>query len=538
MVQHLNNGSGGFAAWNAARDKSQKNPAGNLLVWGLIAIVAGWLIGGWLSPTETGNRKLETGNNESSVQYPVSDIQDLPMQILAGERLTARVSGLRLSEIELLNFADEGGNIALLPHAFGEFAEVGFVGTGTQFPTNETIWTDSGFGGGTFNVNWTSPTGVRFNRQIILNTETYVISISDTITNNSNVPVSLAQYARFVRAEGEPSQFGMVAVGGIAYADGRIERQNWRRMARRAHMFSGDDGFVGFTDQYWQTVARIITGTESDKTMRMRVRPDGMFQADIAADAQNIMPGGVAYFSARIFAGPKNQSDLRTAAQLIPGIERTIDYGFFGFLTRPMLWSLNAIHAIVMNYGLAIIIFTILLRIVMWPLTKKAIVGMQALQKMQPEMARIQKKHGHDKMRMQQEMMNLYKNSGANPMGGCLPMLLQIPIFFALYKALLISVPMRHAEFLWITDLSTPDAWFILPVIMGATMWYQMRLQNSVKPTDERTAQMQKIMKMLPIVFTFMFAFMPAGLVLYWTVSNVFGIGQMIYIKRKSEIVK
>ena len=191
-----------------------------------------------------------------------------------------------------------------------------------------------------------------------------------------------------------------------------------------------------------------------------------------------------------------------------------------------------------MNYGLAIIIFTILIRILMWPLTRKSYTSMLAMQKMQPELQRVQKLYANDKQRMQIEMMRVYQTHKTSPMSGCLPMLIQIPIFFALYKALLISVQMRNAQFLWIHDLATMDPYFILPILMGATMWLQQYLQSNKSNTDDPNsiaAQTAKTMKWMPILFTIMFAWMPAGLVLYWTVSNIFGIGQMMWLKHKTQ---
>ncbi|MCL1902718.1 MAG: membrane protein insertase YidC, partial [Alphaproteobacteria bacterium] len=328
-----------------------------------------------------------------------------------------------------------------------------------------------------------------------------------------------------------------VASGGVAMENNDIRREDWRSIAKKQHAWMTPTGFVGFEDQYWQTVLHLGA---ADQTIRLKTLADGRLQAETSAAAVSVPAGQTVTVSTNIFAGPKTQSALGTASAAIPGIEQTIDYGWFWFLTRPFLWSINAIHGFVGNYGVAIILFTIFLRILMWPLTRKSFTSMAAMQKMQPQMQRIQKEYAHDKMRMQQEMMKMYKENKTSPMGGCLPMILQIPIFFALYKVLLISVPMRHANFLWITDLSVMDPYFILPIIMGATMWYQMHLQNAASKAqaadpNNPMAQMQKFMKWMPIIFTVMFAFMPAGLVLYWTVSNVFGIGQMWWIKRSSK---
>ena len=238
-----------------------------------------------------------------------------------------------------------------------------------------------------------------------------------------------------------------------------------------------------------------------------------------------------------IFVGPRDQTILNSVDSKISGIAETINYGWFWFLARPMLWVLNGIHHVVMNYGVAIIIMTILLRLLMWPLTRKSYASMAAMQKMQPEMQRIQKLYKNDKMRLQMEMMKLYQTHKTSPMSGCLPMLIQIPIFFALYKALLVSVQMRNAHFLWISDLSVMDPYFILPILMGLTMWAQQYLQSANKSTSSNdvVAQTQKMMNWMPLLFTIMFAWMPAGLVLYWTVSNVFGIIQMQIIKKQSK---
>ena len=249
------------------------------------------------------------------------------------------------------------------------------------------------------------------------------------------------------------------------------------------------------------------------------------------------MAGQSKSIETRIFAGPNQQNVLADSANQITGLDETVDYGWFGFLARPMLFGLNSFNNLISDYGLSIIVLTILLRLLMWPLTRKSFTSMVAMQKMQPEMARIQKLYKGDKMRLQMEMMKLYQTHKASPMSGCLPMLLQIPIFFALYKALLISVPMRGAGFLWISDLSMMDSLFILPILMGATMWLQQYLQSAASGTSAvgPAAQTQKVMKYMPILFTFMFAWMPAGLVLYWTVSNLFGIAQMYIIKKTNQ---
>ena len=198
---------------------------------------------------------------------------------------------------------------------------------------------------------------------------------------------------------------------------------------------------------------------------------------------------------------------------------------------------INWLYVLVGNYGIAIILMTLILRLLIWPLTRKSYVSTMAMQRMQPELQRVQKLYANDKARLQIEMMKVYQTHKTSPMSGCLPMLIQIPIFFALYKALLISVPMRSAHFLWVSDLAVMDPYFILPILMGATMWLQQYLQSpkQTSNTNDIMASTQRAMKWMPLLFTIMFAWMPAGLVLYWTVSNLFGILQMYIIKKTTK---
>ena len=353
--------------------------------------------------------------------------------------------------------------------------------------------------------------------------------MADTIKNAGKDEISVAPYARIVRPNDAKSSAG-VYTGSVAFVNSDLEREDWSRIADKSFAYSTTNGFIGFVDQYWETILSVAS---PDQTMRVRPLGD-MFQADAAAAAVSIAPGATQTITTNLYMGPRDHRILQTADAMIAGIDQTVDYGWFWFFVRPILWLLYVLNSFVMNYGVAIILMTLLLRLAMWPLTRKSYVSMMAMQKMQPEMARIQKLYANDKARMQMEIMRLYQTHKTSPMSGCLPMLIQIPIFFALYKALLISVQMRSAHFLWISDLASMDPYFILPILMGLTMWLQQHLQTASNgaQTNDAVAQTQKMMKWMPLLFTVMFAWMPAGLVLYWTVSNIFGIGQMYYIKK------
>ncbi len=227
-----------------------------------------------------------------------------------------------------------------------------------------------------------------------------------------------------------------------------------------------------------------------------------------------------------LYAGPKEHDRLK---KLNVGLEHIIDFGFFSILARPLFWILKFFYKVVGNYGWAIILLTILTRIPFIPITNKGQKSMKKLQQLQPKIKEIQKKYKKDPKRMQEEMMKLYKKHKVNPMSGCLPILIQIPVFFALYKVLLIAIELRGAPFmLWIKDLSQKDPYYILPIVMGITMF----LQQKMTPTTT-DAQQQKIMKYLPLIFTFLFLNFPSGLVLYWLVSNILGILQQWLLNRK-----
>ncbi|MDA8088692.1 MAG: membrane protein insertase YidC [Nitrospiraceae bacterium] len=228
-----------------------------------------------------------------------------------------------------------------------------------------------------------------------------------------------------------------------------------------------------------------------------------------------------------LYAGPKSEGKL---AALGSGLQYIVDYGFFSIISRPIFWLLKLINSGVGNYGWSIILLTILIRIPFLPIVAKGQKSMKKLQMVQPMMNEIRQKYKKDPQRMQRETMELYKKHKVNPMGGCLPMLLQIPVFFALYKVLLISIELRGAPFaLWITDLSLKDPYYVLPIIMGITMF----IQQKMTPTSAANPAQQKLMLFMPVIFTFMFLNFASGLVLYWLVNNLLSITQQAYINRK-----
>lgn len=526
MVQYLNNNNNfnsGFAAFMAAKNSEapKQSKFGKFLWWTFLFLVAWWIVGLFMNP------KVEPQSVATPDATVTVDISGVPVDNISSNEISANLQGLRISKINLKGFARSANDSADVTLVDGDgFVEVGVTTNGTTAPNATSVWKKSGD-----SMVWKNPDGLEFNRTVTV--DGYLIKIADTIKNNSKRDYSFAPYARILRNADKSSSAG-VYTGSVAYVNNDLEHNDWSKLDKKSFAYNTTNGFIGFADQYWETVANIDS---PDQTMRVKKQGE-LYDAGTVAAPVAIPAGQTKTITTNVFAGPRDSAVLKTAEGTINGIVNSVDYGWFGFLARPMLWSINTLHKFVMNYGLAIIIFTILIRILMWPLTRKSYVSMLAMQKMQPELQRVQKLYANDRQRMQMEMMRVYQTHKTSPMSGCLPMLIQIPIFFALYKALLISIPMRNANFLWIHDLATMDPYFILPILMGATMWLQQYLQTSKQTAGDKNdiaAQTAKTMKWMPILFTIMFAWMPAGLVLYWTVSNVFGIGQMMWLKHKAK---
>ncbi len=524
MVKYLDNNSG-FNMWNANKSAADgarpKSRLGNFLWWGILFLGTWWLFSMWMAPK---NMPAPTDTENAII---ATDVSNVPVNEISSDKITANVQGLRISNVALNDFAataDTGDvdRVTLLGDN-GDYLEIGLAATGTTAPDAKTLWQQTGD-----TMRWRNVDGVVFSRSITV--DGYLITVTDTVENKTKHEILFAPYARIVRS-GKSNSAG-VATGAIMNANSKVRYTDWNKLSKKSYAYSTTNGFIGFADQYWETVANIAS---PDQTMRAKSITD-KYVTDTSAAPVRVAPNDTGVFTTTIFAGPRDQRILDAAATTIGGIDETIDYGWFWFLARPMLWVLNALNALVMNYGLAIILMTILLRLLMWPLTRKSYASSIAMQRMQPELQRIQKLYANDKARLQMEMMNLYRTHKTSPMSGCLPMLIQIPIFFALYKALLVSVQMRNAGFLWIHDLAAMDPYFILPILMGATMWLQQYLQsgrqNKNAPTNDAMAATTRVMKWLPIIFAVMFAWMPAGLVLYWTVSNIFGIFQTYIIKK------
>jgi len=319
--------------------------------------------------------------------------------------------------------------------------------------------------------------------------------------------------------------------GLIALVDNKIKREPPPE-ANKGHEFSGDVAWAGFGHTYFFFALLPENGANHKITVH---QTGAAVIASLSGPAGN--SGAVSRYS--LFVGPK---DLDTLKALGKQLERSIDFGYFGFISIPFLYVLHFSHQFTASYGIDIILLTVLIKILMAPLTHKSFVSMKKMQKLQPQMERLKEKFANEKEKLNKEIMELYRRNGVNPLGGCLPMVLQFPVFIGLYNALSTPIELRHAPFMWIKDLSRPD-WESLPftfadwhlgipiltLLMGASMFIQQWMTPSAGDPNQR-----KMMMLMPIMFTFMFVSFPAGLTVYWLINNILSIGQQYWINRSA----
>ena len=290
-----------------------------------------------------------------------------------------------------------------------------------------------------------------------------------------------------------------------------------------------DNGWAAIVQHYF--LAAWLPGGTTPREFFTRALGGGLYAVGVILPVSEIAPGATGKVAAPLYAGPQEQDKL---AQLAPGLQLTVDYGWLTIIAAPLFWVLSAIHKWVGNWGVAIILLTVIIKLLFFPLSAASYKSMARMRVMAPKLQKLKETYGEDRQRMHQAMVELYKTEKINPLGGCLPILVQIPVFIALYWVLLASVELRHAPFmLWITDLSAKDPYYVLPILMGLSMIVQTRMNP--EPPDPVQA---KVMKIMPVVFSVFFFFFPAGLVLYWLVNNLLSIAQQWQITRATERAK
>jgi len=446
------------------------------------------------------------------------------------------------------------------------FIETGWVaaGDGVAVPRSDTLWTlvdgrvltpDS-----PVTLEWDNGAGLVFRRVIEVD-DHYMFTVRQTVRNTTETAVTLFPYSR-VRRQGMPDITGFFILHegmiGVLGEEGLVqESYDSLQDAGVMNLPQSGSGWLGITDKYWATAVIPDPGT-SFQPRFVFASPGGVpaYQADFLAGGIEVAPGATAEATNRVFAGAKETKLVQSYEDAI-GIDRfnlMIDWGWFYFITKPLFYALDWVHGLVGNFGLAILIVTVGIKLVFFPLASKAYASMAKMKALQPKITQLRERYKDDRMKQQQEMMELYKKEKINPLAGCIPILIQIPVFFALYKVLFVSIEMRHAPFFgWVEDLSAPDPTSIFnlfgllpydpaavpllgaflmvgiwPIIMGITMWAQMKMNPA--PPDPTQAM---IFNWMPLLFTFLLASFPAGLVIYWAWNNFLSVLQQWVIMRR-----
>ena len=415
-------------------------------------------------------------------------------------------------------------------------AQSGLLGTDPQsVPTHEAIFTSTqtSYTLGerddilVVELTWGQDTGVQVVKRYRFERGSYLVQVTQEVRNATGADLTVRGYNQLQRTElhdPNEAQFVYTFTGGaywspedkykkIAFDDMRSERLNK----------AVTDGWIAMMQHYF--VSAWVPPRGQSDTFYTNVLADSRYIIGKYSPAASLAPGATHSFDDGLYIGPKTPEPL---AAIAPGLELTVDYGMLAIIAQPIHWLLSKIYSVVGNWGWSIIILTILIKAVFYPLSETSYKSMAHMRQVTPRMQALKDRYGDDKERLNQAMMELYKKEKINPLGGCLPIVIQIPVFIALYWVLLESVELRQAPFaLWLQNLTAPDPYFVLPLLMGVSMYIQQKLNP--QPPDPIQA---KVMMALPFVFTVFFAFFPAGLVLYWTVNNILSIAQQWRINK------
>ena len=382
--------------------------------------------------------------------------------------------------------------------------------------------------------------GIKIVRTLTFHNDNYLIGVEYKVENLTDKPMPISPaLSLFNEPFGHASESSSyLFAGSAAYVNGALVETKGKKLSEAPVILQGKVSWIGFVDNYFMT--SVIPANGNARTVTLQ-GSEKYVQTVISEGLQTLPAQGSQVFDYKLYFGPKKLQILQATGH---ELAKAVDFGWFDVLAKPMLWLLNFFHQYSGNYGLAIILVTVLIKLVFWPITQKGMKSMKNMQKLQPKVAKIREKYKDDPATMNQEMMALYKTYKVNPVGGCLPMVIQIPFFFALYQVLLAAIELRHAPFmLWINDLSAPDRlWIgvdlpylhglpILTLLMGASMY----LQQKMTPTTADPTQ-ARVMQFLPVIFTFMFINFASGLVLYWFINNLLSILQQQLINRQSKV--
>ena len=535
--------------------------------------------------TSIDDETIEPAKSISDSNQDINEIKSRDDVISANNRVTFKTNSIQgsinlkggvLDDLTLSKYKESldinSENIHLLsPNGTLNpyFIETGWINNNEiEVPNQNTIWKSNSSSLSPSNpvtLEWTNSKNITF-KKIFTIDDNYMFSITQEIENKSNEEIEIYPY-RVIKRINTPDTIGFFILheGLISLVDDELLEKNYDDLAEDCTKSlqnlkksfcdknSTNGGWLGFTDKYWMSA--LIP--EADQSIRVEHRHSNKgrdnYSSGYIGQKYLVNKNDSLVYNGKLFVGAKKLDILSEYDEnlSIPRFTDAIDWGWFSFLTKPVSYAINWFYGYAGNFGLAIIAFTILMRLLLFPLAQASFKSMAKMKKLQPDMQRLKETYPNDRQKMQQELMALYKREGANPVAGCLPILVQIPIFFSLYKVLFVTIEMYHAPFYgWIHDLSAPDPlglmtlfgiipWNvppllslidigILPIIMGFTMWLQQKLNPA--PADPTQA---RIFALLPFIFTFVLAGFAAGLVLYWSVNNILSIAQQWFIQRR-----
>jgi YidC/Oxa1 family membrane protein insertase len=417
-------------------------------------------------------------------------------------------------------------------------AQSGLIGK--DLPNHRTVYTvqpgerTTGPGRDTVEVRLTAaaPGGVEVAKTYRFRNDSYVIEVGYEVTNRSGAPIDADAYFQLVR-DGKPAPGDSDMVPTFTGYAVYTEQERYQKIpfadvekGKAKYVQKAVDGWVGLVQHYFASAW--LPAGNLPREFYVRQLDKDLYAGGVILPVGRIAPGQSAVLQVPLYAGPQDQDKLHALA---PGLELTVDYGWLTLIAAPLFWLLRWIHQWVGNWGVAIIILTVIIKAIFFPLSAASYRSMAKMRVVAPRLQRLKEQYGDDRQRLHQAMMDIYRKEKINPLGGCLPVVVQIPVFIALYWVLLASVELRGAPFyLWIHDLSKADPFYVLPVLMGATMILQSKM--SPEPPDPVQA---KVMKIMPIAFSVFFFFFPAGLVLYWLVNNILSIAQQWAVNRSME---
>ena len=494
---------------------------------------------------------------------------DIPRVEVRTPRLTGSLPllGAKIDDLHLADYFETlGGDdtIHLLkPHGtegayYADFGWAGRPSLGLILPDDNSLWVPNGdelTPETPITFTWNNGAGLIFTRTLSVD-DNFMLSVEMGVENATPNTISLAPYAMLVR-EGAPSVSGFAILheGPLGVFDDSLEEVSYDDLKDDGEQrFNSTGGWMGITDKYWLTALVPNQTSPTKSRLRHTVRNgEDRYQVDYLEGEYEVAAGARVAVTTHMFAGAKEVNLIEDYEEKmgIALFDRTIDWGMFYFLTKPFFHLLDFFNGLTGNFGVAILMLTVLIKLVLFPMANKSYVAMSKMKKLTPKMNAIKERYADDKMRQQQEVMALYKTEKVNPMAGCLPILVQIPVFFALYKTLFVAIEMRHQPFFgWVHDLSAPDPMTIItgfglfpwdapsflmigiwPLIMGFTMWFQQKLNPAA--SDPMQA---KMMSFLPILFTFLLGSFPVGLVIYWTWNNILSIAQQWVIMRREGV--